>query len=66
MTENKGSNMTPDDALEDTLDFQETVESLIASRPDLADPGRHAGQPLRPWLPVPDGQSNRRARRRIR
>jgi hypothetical protein len=40
MTENKGSNMKPDDALEDTLDFQETVESLIASRPDLADPGR--------------------------
>jgi hypothetical protein len=40
MTESKGSNMTPDDALEDTLDFQETVESLIASRPDLADPGR--------------------------
>jgi hypothetical protein len=40
MTENKGSNMTPDDVLEDTLDFQATVESLIASRPDLADPER--------------------------
>jgi hypothetical protein len=32
--------MKPDDVLEDTLDFQETVESLIASRPDLADPDR--------------------------
>ena len=40
MTENKGSNMKPDDALEDALDFQETVESLITSRPDLADPER--------------------------
>jgi hypothetical protein len=40
MTENKGSDMTPGDVLEDTLDFQETVESLIASRPDLADPDR--------------------------
>jgi hypothetical protein len=40
MTENKGSNMTPDDVFEDTLDFQEAVESLIASRPDLADPER--------------------------
>jgi hypothetical protein len=40
MTENKGSNMTPDDVLEEALDFQETVESLIAFRPDLADPDR--------------------------
>jgi hypothetical protein len=40
MTENTGSSKKPDDALEDTLDFQETVESLITSRPDLADPGR--------------------------
>jgi hypothetical protein len=40
MTENKGSDMTPGDVLDDTLDFQETVESLIASRPDLADPDR--------------------------
>ena len=40
MTENKGSNMKPDDALEDTLDFQETVEFLMTSRPDLADPER--------------------------
>ena len=40
MIENNGSNMKPDDALEDTLDFQETVESLITSRPDLADPER--------------------------
>jgi hypothetical protein len=32
--------MNPDDALEDTLDFQETVEFLMTSRPDLADPER--------------------------
>ena len=32
--------MKPDDALEDTLDFQETVEFLMTSRPDLADPER--------------------------
>jgi hypothetical protein len=40
MTENERNDMNPDDALEDMLDFQETVESLITSRPDLADPGR--------------------------
>jgi hypothetical protein len=38
--QNKGSNLKPDDALDDTLDFQETVESLITSRSDLADPER--------------------------
>jgi hypothetical protein len=40
MTENTGSSMKPDDALEDTFDFQETVEFLITSRPDLEDPER--------------------------
>ena len=40
MIENKGSNMKPDDALEDTFDFQETVEFLMTSRPDLEDPER--------------------------
>ena len=38
MTENTESSTKPKDDLEDTLDFQETVESLITSRPDLADP----------------------------
>jgi len=32
--------MKPDDPLEDTLNFQETVEFLMTSRPDLADPER--------------------------
>jgi hypothetical protein len=38
MTEKKESSMQLKDALENTFDFQETVESLITSRPDLADP----------------------------
>jgi hypothetical protein len=40
MTENRQSSTKLEDALSDTLDFQETVESLITSRPDLADPER--------------------------
>jgi hypothetical protein len=40
MAENKEGSTKLKDALEDTLDFQETVESLITSRPDLVDPER--------------------------
>ena len=40
MIENKESSAKLEDALNDTLDFQETVESLITSRPDLVDPDR--------------------------
>jgi hypothetical protein len=38
MTENRQSSTKLEGALNDTLDFQETVESLITSRPDLVDP----------------------------
>jgi len=40
MTENEKSRTKLKDPLEDTLDFRETVESLIIARPDLADPER--------------------------
>jgi len=40
MTHNGRSGMKSDDALEDTLDFREIIESLLKSRPDLADPDK--------------------------
>jgi hypothetical protein len=40
MTENEENRTNLKDPVDDTLDFRKAVESLIAARPDLADPDR--------------------------